>query len=64
MALYGGAVQTENGTRFFVIEADDAEQALSNFHDATDCPKENIQVFLFEELLQDQYGGFAELSSI
>lgn len=64
MALYGGAVQTTDGRRFFVIEADNAEQALSNFHDVTDCSKEDIQVFLFEELLQDQYGGFAELSSI
>lgn len=64
MAIYGASAVTHEGTRFFVIEADSAEQALSNVNDATDCPKRHIQVFPFEDLLAEQYGGFAELQTI
>lgn len=64
MALYGGSAKTNEGTRHFVIDAEDAEQALSNINDLTGCPKESIQVFMFEDLLTEQYGGFAELTTI
>lgn len=64
MVLYGVSANTDEGSRFFVIQAESAEQALDNVNDQTGCPKENIQVFKFEDLLGDQYGGFAELTTV
>lgn len=65
MEIFGCSAETKTeGRRFFVIKADDAEQALSNIIDLTDCPKSDITVERFEDLLTSQYGGFAELATI
>jgi hypothetical protein len=64
MALFGVTASTNEGTRFFVIAVETAEQALSNINDRIGCPKENIAVSRFEDILYEQYGDFAELTTV
>lgn len=64
MALYGAAVKTDKGTRRFVIDVENAEQALSNINDLTGSPKASIQVFMFEDMLREDLGSFAELTRV
>lgn len=64
MALYGLSANTSEGTRFFAIEADDAAQARANLTEITGpLAESDIQAFQLEDLLNDQFSGFAELTT-